>query len=257
MAAYTVCITGANRGIGFGLVEAYLSRPSITVVGIVRSQDSASSLQDASARIKLGTGSVLHIVQLKISETSGPDSIRETILAATSGPSHVDVLICSAGYSSTMVQTVEVTAEDLRECFEVNTIAPLLMFQAIWPLMINKEKNNSSPPKFVVITSSVGSIGAMEPYPGGAYGPSKAAVNYIAKSLHVQMVDDGLISIALHPGWVQTNMGRAAAKDWNFNDDPPVTVEESVSGILKVIDGATRESVSGKFITQKGEEIPW
>lgn len=257
MTSNTVCITGANSGIGFGLVKTYLSRPSTTVVGIVRSQASATSLKDASEKIKLGSGSVLHIVQLDLSQTKTPDAIRDTVRAAASGLSHVNVLICSAGYSSTMSQTIAVTAEDLRECFEVNTIAPLLMFQAIWPLMINKVATGLSPPKFIVLTSSMGSIGSMEPFPGGAYGPSKAAVNYISKSLHLQMASDGLVSIALHPGWVQTRMGRAAAKDWGLTGEPPVTVEDSVRGVIEVIDGATHENFSGKFVTQKGEEITW
>ena len=97
--------------------------------------------------------------------------------------------------------TAETSAEDLRESFETNTIAPLMVFQAFWPLM----QKSAATPKLVMTTSSVGSITQMEPMPGGAYGPTKAALNWITKSLHHQ--HERLIAIALHPGWGQDAHG--------------------------------------------------
>jgi NAD(P)-dependent dehydrogenase (short-subunit alcohol dehydrogenase family) len=144
-------------------------------------------------------------------------------------------------------------AEALRTSFEVNTIAPLMVFQAFWPLM---QKSTSSP-KLVVISSSVGSIAEQEPVPGGAYGPSKAAANWITKALHSENEASGLVAFSLHPGWVQTRAGDFAAKEWGYSGSPPVTVGESVKGMLEVIDGATRENFSGKFVTQTGEILPW
>jgi NAD(P)-dependent dehydrogenase (short-subunit alcohol dehydrogenase family) len=154
-----------------------------------------------------------------------------------------------------MVPTIIVTAKQLEECFQVNSIAPLITFQALWPLMNHVATPNTASPKLIVLSSSMGSMGDMESFPGGAYGPSKAAVNYIVKSLHMQMAR--LVSVALHPGFVQTDMGNMAAKEWNYAAGPDCTVEDSVQGILKVVDEATRENVSGKFIEQTGAEIPW
>ena len=108
-----------------------------------------------------------------------------------------------------------------------------------------------------MISSSVGSIRRQEPLPGSAYGPSKAALNWITRALHIQSVGMGLITVALHPGWVQTDSGRSSAREWNYAPGPPLSLAESVAGILKVIDGATREAVSGKFVTYSGEILPW
>jgi norsolorinic acid ketoreductase len=37
----------------------------------------------------------------------------------------------------------------------------------------------------------------------------------------------------------------------------PVSVEDGVKGIIKVIDEATREETSGRFMSAQGGEIPW
>jgi NAD(P)-dependent dehydrogenase (short-subunit alcohol dehydrogenase family) len=250
-------ITGANRGIGLGLVEAYLTRPSTTVVGIVRSDAAAISLKSVVEKVAKGDKSVLQIVQLDLSKLASPGAVRDSFLTATSGISHINTVICSAGHTTPMCPTIAITAEHLREAFKINTIAPLTIFQALWPLMENGVTATSVSPKFIVLSSSLGSIGAMEPFPGGAYGASKAAVNYIVKSLHVQMAQGQLVSVALHPGWVQTTMGNLAAKEWGYDAGPPDTVEDSVKGILKVVDEASRENMSGKFVTQTGIELPW
>lgn len=52
--------------------------------------------------------------------------------------------------------------------------------------------------KFVVISSSVGSIGGMMPAPSLAYGVSKAAVNFLVKKLHTEW--PGGCVVAVHPG---------------------------------------------------------
>jgi len=256
MASNTVyTITGANRGIGLGLVQAYLARPFTTVVAIVRSESTATSLVAAIDKVEIGSQSLLQVVQLDLSKRATPESVRERFLAVTNNVDHVDTLIYSAGNVTPMVPTITVTAEQLEESFQVNSIAPLIIFQALWPLMDRGAAPNTTSPKLFVLSSSMGSIGGMEPFPGGAYGPSKAAVNHIVKSLHMQMAP--LISVAIHPGWVKTDMGNLVAKEWNYAAGPPDTVEDSVQGILKVVDEATRDNVSGKFITQTGAELPW
>ncbi|KAJ6141768.1 hypothetical protein N7497_010867 [Penicillium chrysogenum] len=196
-------VTGANRGLGLGLTKRLLERPATTVVASVRSHDAATSLRSDIESVAVGENSTLHIIELDFSTALSPDEITTAFAAAVSAVTHIDVVICNAGFPTPMTPALVTSAEDLRKSFEVNTIAPLLVFQAFWPLM----QRSASPPKIVVISSSVGSITCQEPFPGGAYGPSKAASNWLTKALHLQNEADGLVAFALHPGWVQTRAG--------------------------------------------------
>ncbi|RYP76850.1 hypothetical protein DL771_001586 [Monosporascus sp. 5C6A] len=257
MAGNTVyIITGANRGLGLGLTKSLLSRPSTTIIATVRSDEAAASLKSETDSITAANKTTLYILKLDFSSAIPPEKIFEAFnMAAGAGTvSHVDVLICNAGSTPPMTPSAAIKAEDLRAAFETNTIAPLLVFQAFWPLL---QKSPSKAPKVVMLTSSVGCMTLMEPVPGGAYGPSKAALNYLTKSLHVQHEADALVAIALHPGWVKTRAGEFVAKEWGFPGEPPVSVDDSVKGMLDVIDKATRETVSGKLVTQTGDVMPW
>ncbi|KAL7811920.1 NAD(P)-binding protein [Trichoderma gracile] len=241
-------ITGGNRGLGLGLVGSLLARSNTTVIATVRNEEAASTLTEAIAAAHHGPGSILLIAQLDFSTVTSPNAIRD---AFDFDVDHIDVLINNAGGTFPMVPAAETTALDLRTAFEVNTIAPLLVFQALWPLL-----QKSLRPKLIMMTSSVGSIAEMEPGPGGAYGPSKAALNWLTRALHLETKDSGLITIALHPGWVQTRAGQFVADEWGFSSEPPDTIESSVREMLKIIDEASEET-SGKFITQKGQILGW
>ena len=248
-------VTGANRGLGLGLTKSLLSRPSTTVIGTVRNDEAAASLKADTDSITSANGTTLHIVKLDFSTAIPTEKILEAFHAAVgSGLSHIDVLINNAAVGPPFVPSVELRAEDLRAAFETNTIAPLLVFQALWPLL---RRSPTGRPKLVMMSSSVGCVTEMEPLPGGAYGPSKAALNYLTKSLHTQHEADGLVALALHPGWVRTRAGESIARQWGFPGEPPDSIDDSVAGMLRVIDAATRDTVSGKLVTQTGDILPW
>lgn len=122
-------------------------------------------------------------------------SITEVREAFSFGIDHIDVLINIAGEISPLVPATETTAKDFLAAFELDSIEPLLVFQALW-LPLQK----SLSPKLIMVTSSVGSIAEIEPMPGGSYGPSKTAQNWLRRALHLENKDCGLITITLHPG---------------------------------------------------------
>ncbi|KAJ9414652.1 hypothetical protein FOXG_17177 [Fusarium oxysporum f. sp. lycopersici 4287] len=237
-------VTGGNRGIGLGLVKALLARPSVTVIATVRNGKARATLQDATVDLVKGDDAVLSIVQLDFTTALSPDQIRNVF-----DIDHVDVLINNAAASFKSYRVLDIPTHDLRSAFEINTIGPLTVVQGIWPLL-----QKSSAPKVVNVSSSVGCITYHEVV-GGSYGPSKAALNWLTRALHLQ--NEGLVAFALHPGFVDTEMGESAATEWGFPRAMLESVEKAVKGSLGIIDGATRETVSGKFVSYKGQELPW
>ena len=69
----------------------------------------------------------------------------------------------------------------------------------------------------------------------------------INKSLSVDLKPSGILAVVLHPGWVQTEMGGAGAL---------ISTETCVTGLINVMAGLG-EADSGRFISFKGESIPW
>ena len=126
----------------------------------------------------------------------------------------------------------------------INSIAPMLVSQALVPLL---EKTGKTP-KIICITSGLGSITQAEGLMYGlSYGMSKAALNMGVKKLSSELKRRGIAILALHPGWVQTDMGGAGA---------PLKPPESISGMLEVIDHLSLDA-TGSFLNYAGERLPW
>jgi NAD(P)-dependent dehydrogenase (short-subunit alcohol dehydrogenase family) len=58
---------------------------------------------------------------------------------------------------------------------------------------------------------------------------------------------DGMVVVALHPGWVRTDMG---------TDRAALSSQESARGLLQVIGGLQARD-SGAFLDWRGQTVPW
>lgn len=175
-----VFVTGCNRGIGRTLVETYLSRPNHIVIGSVRDKASPSSQELTTLPAAVNTKLVLVIIES--SSPTDPNKAIKELEAA--GIDHLDVVIANAGGTSSFGVTPldKVSAEEVTEIFKVNTLGPLLLFQAVKPLL---EKSKS--PKFVTVSSVVGSISHMEMFQAHvapAYGIAKTGLNWMTMYVH-------------------------------------------------------------------------
>jgi norsolorinic acid ketoreductase len=97
----------------------------------------------------------------------------------------------------------EESTEFYKTNFSVNTLGPLYLYQATYPLLIaNRTADGTLPiPKFFITSSMVGSTGGVPAqYVNGSYGASKAAVNHIASAIHHQTEKAGAVVIPYHPG---------------------------------------------------------
>jgi hypothetical protein len=86
--------------------------------------------------------------------------------------------------------------------------------------------------------------------PNASYGPSKAALAWYGVRLHAE--EPWLSSVILDPGFVQTRFGNLAALDFGM-EKPPLTVDESTSGLFDLLGRINKEEHGGKVVLYTGE----
>ena len=228
----SILITGTNRGIGLEFVKHYIKNNE-KVIATCRNRNSAKDLLELE-----NTTNNLSLVELDV---SNPNSINNFTSKIAGLP--IDTFISNAGVSGPKnIEFGNFDAKEWLDVFNINTIAPLIITQKILKnLRLGKDK------KLVFISSKVGSI--EDNTSGGMYiyRTSKTALNQVIKSLSIDLKGENFIVVALHPGWVQTDMGGPNAL---------IDTKTSVRGMTEAIDNLTSKN-SGKFYNYDGSAIPW
>ena len=231
-----VLVIGASRGLGLEFVEQLLKKGA-SVIATHRGKSVPPSLSnltcDKLTFLEMDAGDEASIEEASIALKGK--------LGTQVGLTHI---IHNAGVIGLRQGLGEVDASDMMECFRINAVGPLLTAQCFTPLF---RKNAEKPPVFAILTSKVGSID--DNGSGGiyAYRSSKAAVNQVAKSLSIDLCEEGVKCVLLHPGYVRTDMTRG-----NGLIDKP----ESIAGLLKAIEN-TGKDTPFRFVDFKADLIPW
>ena len=228
----TALVTGVNRGLGLEFIKQY-SQAGWNVIGTCRDLGSAveaSGLADVASNIEL--------YPLEITSAEGIAGLAETLKGRP-----IDHLVLNAGVMAERAQVLgELDQDDFVHAMSVNTVSPALMIQAFRSHVAASDK------KLVIGMSSIlGSIAGNSDGGLYSYRASKAALNAVLKSAASDLAGEGITVVAMHPGWVQTDMGGEGAT---------ITTGVSINGMLKVFDGLTTAD-SGRFLTYDGSELPW
>ena len=224
----TVLITGAARGLGLDFTTRYAAK-GWKVLACARKPDTLKGIKGD-----------IHHHSLEVTDYKAVKALAKKL----SGEA-IDVLICNAGVGGSRGERAQslgsLDPEVWREVFEVNTLAPLMMAEAFADHVARSQQR-----KLIAITSVLGSIANNN---GGRYfyRASKTALNMEWNCLSKDLAGKGVICVALHPGWVQTDMGGSGA---------PLTIEQSVPGMIKVIDGL-KPSDNGRYLQYDGTELAW
>ncbi|POM71213.1 Short chain dehydrogenase [Phytophthora palmivora] len=231
MASKTVLITGSNRGIGFAFAQHYVKQ-GWHVIATARNVDAAEELKKLKPwkLVTLDTGDEQSILQA----------------AKTLEGVEVDLLINNGGIS--LGGGLDVTTkEDMMRQFEVNTVGPFLMTRAFLPnLRLAVAARGQA---FVAqITSRMGSI--TDNGSGGSYGyrASKTALNMVTQSLALDLKSEKIGCLLLHPGYVNTAI---------VNFTGIVSAEDSVAGMVRIIERAKLDDKVQMFHFEKGDALPW
>ena len=225
-------VTGASRGIGLEFARQLLARGD-RVIATCRHPGKATALNTLTGEYP----GHLHVLPLDVAnEKSRAELVRELPLVA----GHVDLLINNAGVLHSGERFGQLSAAHLDDSFRTNASGPLLLTEALAPTL-------SDGATVANLSSTLGSIASTSRFGTPSYNISKAAQNMATVLLAHALRDRGIRVVALHPGWVQTEMG---------GDGAQIAATASVAGLLKVIDGLTLDD-SGRFLDWQGQPQPW
>lgn len=230
-------VTGANRGLGLEFTRQLLARGH-RVVATCRQPGRATAL-NALAGEHPGR---LRVLPLDVADARSRDAlVRELpLLAGEGAPLAIDLLVNNAGVLHSGERFGQVSEANLLDSLRINAIGPFLLTQALEPLLADGARVAN-------LSSQLGSIGRVTRFGTPSYAISKAAQDMATMQLVHALAPRGIVVVALHPGWVQTDMGGAGAD---------VAPEESARGLLEVITGL-RDGDSGRFLDWQGQPLPW
>lgn len=223
----TVLIVGASRGIGHEFVRQY-DAAGWRVIATARHARALAELDALKASS----------ISLDVTE---PDDI--AALESKLAGERIDAALLVAGVYGPATEGVEpFTVEDFDYVMTTNVRGPMMLMPILLPLV------ESAQGVLGVVSSRMGSIAEATGTTGWLYRTSKAALNCALRIAALQT--RRATCIALHPGWVRTDMGGAHAA---------IDVESSVSGMRAVMAAAAvdRETYHGRFVQYDGTSIDW
>lgn len=199
-----ILITGATSGIGSQLVKDY-SAEGHQVIACGRSQDKLDALAEAV------TGD-LHTLCFDVTD-------EKECITALQGLSDLDVAILNAGVCEYIDDAVHFEAALVKRVFDANFFGVVYCAQALLPVL-------QAGSKLVIVDS----MARLLPFTRAqAYGASKAAVHYFAKSMRVDLAPSGIQVLSVVPGFVKTPMTDAN----DFSMPMRVSVEEASASLRK------------------------
>jgi len=232
----TVFITGADKGLGFALTERFLTEGDRVFAGQYETDANLAPLSSAHPNR-------LTVVPLDVTDLG---SVSEAAKIVAEHTDALDTLINNAGVhlepEDARLEALDLDDGHLQASMDVNAFGPLRINQKFLPLLRKGER------KLIVhISSEAGSIADCTRRSWFAYCMSKTALNMQCKILQNYLGPEGFKVLALHPGWMQTDMGSPDA------DFPPEVPAQAIYELT-----ARDWSPSGPiYMNYDGSLRPW
>jgi NAD(P)-dependent dehydrogenase (short-subunit alcohol dehydrogenase family) len=225
-------ITGANRGIGLELTRCF-AEDNWRVFACCRNPEQTVELHDLAEK-----NSKLSMHRLEVTDPAQITELAEALKGEA-----IDILFNNAGIYGPEKQGFGATDKNgWLETLHVNCIAPMMISEAFVEMVARSKLRI-----IAAMGSVMGSIAENSSGSHYAYRTSKAALHMVIKGLSRDLADRGIITVALHPGWVRTRMG---------GTDAPLGADVSAQGLKKVLLGLSAEE-SGCLIDSLGDKRDW
>lgn len=247
----TAIVTGASRGIGYGIAYE-LARRGANVFITYNSPSSTSAVEGLISNIDaLKNGAKAASIRADLHQ---PDSAAEIVKgaleafpAASQGKTFIDILVNNAAVISFKPIT-EVTPDEFAYVYNLNVRAPILLVAAVLPYL-------RRPGRIINISSMTASFGHSNT---PLYGSSKAAVEGLTRCMAVDLGKEGHIVNAVMPGGVETDMLAGFPQEAlnRSREQTPLerrfgTVEEVADVVATMAEHSTRW-VTGQIIKATG-----
>lgn len=230
----SVLITGGNRGLGRSLVDRFLGAGWQVFAG-ERTSGVAGAQGDAAS-------APLVRVELDVCDLGTVARAARKVAEHTQGS--LDVLINNAAVNPAPELSATIGELDfaaIQHTYDVNAVGPLRVIQCFLPLLERGAR------KLIVnVSSEAGSL--QHSWRDRMYGycMSKAALNMQTTILDRALRPKGFNVIAVHPGWMRTDMGGP-----NAAVDPA----ESADGMYHIVQ--TASATTPRFLQHDGQPFPW
>ena len=193
-------VTGANRGIGLEICRQLGSRQGVRVVLTARNETKGN----AAATQLRGEGVDVDFHELDVTSEKGIRALADWLAGTYK---RCDILVNNAGILADPrgSRFLDSRPATYRQTLDTNVFGPLLLTQALVPLMKNNRYG-----RIVNISSGQGQLsdmGAGTP----AYRVSKTALNALTRVLAAELKASGILVNSMCPGWVRTDMGGPGA----------------------------------------------
>lgn len=225
-------VTGGNRGLGLETCRQ-LAQQGVQV--ILTSRDPSKGKETVKKLEEEGLSLDYHQCDVTL-----PESVKKLAGFVEQKYNRCDILVNNAGIFIDKASFQETPLETVTKTMETNVYGPLLLCQALIPLM--KKRGYG---RIVNLSSGLGQLTHMgADYP--SYSMSKTAINTITRILAAELQGSNIKINSACPGWVRTDMGGPNADR---------SVEEGVKTTLWLAT-LPDSGPSGKFFRDK-KEIPW
>lgn len=230
-----ILITGAGRGLGFELTKQAAGRGHQVVACIRDVSDASEGLLALAVQypdsIRIERMNVIREEEIaKLADKLNSESVK------------LDGVINNAGVlfgREHKIATLPI--HQLKFTFEVNVFGPISVMKYMSPLL-----TDHSNAMVINVSSEAGSIALA--YGGDyPYAISKTALNMFSKQLNDELRPRGIRVLAVHPGWIRTDMG---------GDQAPLGADVSASGILDLMEKKTVVKEELFFVDHTGRSMP-
>jgi NAD(P)-dependent dehydrogenase (short-subunit alcohol dehydrogenase family) len=223
----TVLILGASRGIGFEFARQYVA-DGWRVLATARNDEGCEKLQAIGAET----------FKLDVAQPASVSGLSWRL-----DGEKIDLALFVAGMMERASPQTPPTQQVFDELMHANVLGAMQALPQVAPWVA--EANGT----FAFISSRMASLELTDSGGAALYKVSKAALNMVVRC--TQAEQPKITVLAIHPGWVQTDMGGAAA---------PLTPEKSARSLRQTLNHVLEQrdpKHRGAFLNHDGSTLPW